>query len=55
MATIKIDRCTKSHHVGKLVSWSSSSYFAAAATAAATHHSLMMFLPGKLGTMTNLL
>jgi hypothetical protein len=44
MATIMINRCTKSYRVEKLVSWSYFSYFAAAAT---THCSPMMFLPGR--------
>jgi hypothetical protein len=46
-----IDRCVKSHRVGKMLSWSYSSYFAAAAV---THHSPMMLLPGQHGTTTNL-
>ncbi len=50
-ATAVIDRCVKSHCVGKLVLWSYSSYFAATA---AMHLSPMMLLPGRCGTMTNL-
>jgi hypothetical protein len=38
--TTIVDRCTKSHHVGNLVSWSYSSKFAATTTT--KHHAAMM-------------